>query len=420
MVNLSRYAVFVYGRHVYARVIEALSDTPVVLLTGARQVGKITLAQTAGNATGASYFTLDDAATLASASADPTSFVRNLPQQAIIDEVQRAPELMLAIKASVDTNRRPGRFLLTGSADVLTVPRVADSLAGRMELQRLWPLSQGELEGAKEDFVASLFRDDRPRHSRPLDEDDLRNRLLRGGYPEAVGRPAYDRRAAWFSSYTATIIQRDIRDISNIEGLHDLPRLLQILADRTSTLFNASSLSRETGIAQTTLKRYLVLLESTFLLQFQPAWATNTTKRLTRAPKLLLTDTGLVTATLGIDDARLATDRTLLGRVLETFVVLELYKQLGWSTVRAALFHYRTYSGQEVDVVLETPDGSLAAVEVKATATPTQRDFASLKAFRDDVGQRLTQGVVLYLGDKVLPFGDRLWAVPVGALWTPA
>lgn len=407
-----------FTRRIQGHLQEALTDTPVVLLTGARQVGKSTLAQTVGAAAGASYITLDDAATLAAANADPTGFVQNLPVRVVIDEVQRAPELMLAIKASVDRDRRPGRFLLTGSADVLTLPRVADSLAGRMELLRLWPLSQGELTGHHDDFVTVLFSDDRLAEPPPLTEEDLRIRILRGGYPEVVGRNAAHRRTAWFDSYTATIIQRDVRDLANIEGLHDLPRLLQLLAGRTSTLLNMSSLSREIGMAQSTLRRYLALLEATFLLLYQTAWATNTTKRLTRAPKTLLTDTGLTASLLGTDEQRLLRDRAHLGQLLESFVVLEIYKQLGWSSTRASLYHLRTYSGQEVDIVLERPDGQIAAIEVKATASPTSKDFAGLTALREDVGDRFHRGALLYQGNRVLSFGDRLWAVPVQALWS--
>lgn len=406
-----------FTRHIQRNLQDALEDTPVVLLTGARQVGKSTLAQTVGAINGASYVTLDDAATLAAANADPTGFVLNLPERVVIDEVQRAPELMLAVKASVDRDRRPGRFLLTGSADVLTLPRVADSLAGRMELLRLWPLSQGELTGQSDDFVTTLFSADLMPAPPPLTEEELRARILRGGYPEAVGRTAAHRRTAWFDSYTATIIQRDVRDLANIESLHDLPRLLQLLAGRTSTLLNSSSLSREIGMAQSTLRRYLALLEATFLLLYQPAWATNTTKRLTRAPKTLLTDTGLLASLLGSDEQRLLKDRAHLGQLLESFVVLELYKQLSWSLTRANLYHLRTYSGQEVDIVLERPDGQIAAIEVKATASPTSKDLAGLTALRDDVGERFHRGVLLYQGDRVLSFGDRLSAVPVQALW---
>lgn len=404
-------------RHQYTNLLEALSDTPVVLLTGARQVGKSTLAKAAATETGATYFTLDDASILAAASGDPIGFIRNLPAKAVIDEVQRAPELMLAVKASVDADRRPGRFLLTGSANVLTLPRVADSLAGRMDLLRLWPFSQGELMAQRDDFPAVLFDERPPPSSHPVDEDDLRSRMLRGGYPEAVGRTATKRRSAWFESYVTTILQRDVRELSNIEGIRDMPRLLHVLAGRASTLLNISALSRETGLAQSTLRRYLGLLEATYLLELQPAWAANSTKKLTKSPKVLLTDVGLAASLLDIDDERLQTDRKVFGQLLESFVALELYKQLGWSSIRARINHFRSYAGQEVDIVLERPNGHLAGVEVKASATVSSKDFTGLKAFQEDVGERFVRGVIVYLGDRTLSFGERLWAVPLPALW---
>lgn len=406
------------ARHQRPDLLAALEDTPVVLLTGARQVGKSTLAKAAAEETGATYFTLDEASVLAAANADPVGFVRNLPGRAVIDEVQRVPELMLAVKASVDRDRRPGRFLLTGSADVLTLPRIADSLAGRMDLIRLWPLSQGELAGVREDFPATLFSGEPPPAGERIDEGELRSRLLRGGYPEAVKRASAKRRTAWFEAYVTTILQRDVQALSNIEGLREMPRLLQILAARTSNLLNFSALSRETGLAQSTLKRYLALLEATFLVQLQPAWAAGATRRLTKAPKSLITDVGLAASLLDVDAERLERDRRVLGQLLETFVALELYKQLGWSEVRARLHHFRSYAGREVDVVLERPSGAVAGVEVKASATISGGEFAGLRALQGELGDRFRGGVVLYLGDQVLPFGDRLWAAPVSALWS--
>src|SRR5699024_8471768 len=279
--------------------LEALADTPVVMLAGARQVGKSTLAQT--TIAEATYFTLDDAATLAAAVVDPTGCVGRLPDRTIIDEIQRAPALMLALKAAVDANRRPGRFLLTGSANVLTVPKVADSLAGRMEVLQLWPFSQGEILRQQETFLETLFSGKAFKGMAP-DEDELRSRIVAGGYPEAVARTSSRRRNAWFNSYLSTIVQRDIRDLANITGLHELPRLLRFLAERSSTLLNMAGLAREAAIPQSTLSRYLTLCEATFLLRYLPAWSTSGTKRLTRAPKPFRTDTGLMASLLGIDE----------------------------------------------------------------------------------------------------------------------
>src|SRR5690625_260875 len=404
------------ARFLRTPLLEALADTPVVMLAGARQVGKSTLAQTAITETEATYFTLDDAATLAAAVVDPTGFVGGLPDRTIIDEIQRAPALMLALKAAVDANRRPGRFLLTGSANVLTVPKVADSLAGRMEVLQLWPFSQGEILRQQETFLETLFSGKAFKGMAP-DEDELRSRIVAGGYPEAVARTSSRRRNAWFNSYLSTIVQRDIRDLANITGLHELPRLLRFLAERSSTLLNMAGLAREAAIPQSTLSRYLTLFEATFLLRYLPAWSTSGTKRLTRAPKPFLTDTGLMASLLGIDEARLATDRTLFGRLLECFVVLEIFKQLSYSETAAMPYHYRTYTGHEIDMLLERADGTVAGVEIKATASPTAAFFKTMRELRDELGDRFRRGVLLYLGSEVVPFGDRLEAVPLPALW---
>ncbi|MEX2534859.1 MAG: ATP-binding protein [Trueperaceae bacterium] len=407
-----------FPRHQYAKLLEALNDTPVVLLTGARQVGKSTLAHRAANELAADYFTLDDATTLSAASTDPTQFIRNLPRPVVIDEIQRSPELLLAIKADVDRNRRAGTFLLTGSANVLMLPRVADSLAGRMEVLQLWPLSQGELHGVREDFPAAIFASDHRFQPSSLTEDELVGRLLAGGYPEAAQRNRLPRRQAWFDSYITTILQRDVQDLADIAGLNELPRLLQLLAARTSNLFNYSSTAREIGFPQSTLRRYLSLLQATYLVQLQPAWTSNFVKRIVRSPKILLNDTALSASLLDLDPRRLGGERKLLGQLLESFVVTELYKQLGWSTERARMYHFRSYSGAEVDVVLEHADGRLAGIEVKAASSVRSKDFRGMEALIEEVGERFERGIVLYLGDTVVPFSDRLLALPLPNLWS--
>ncbi|BDP42612.1 hypothetical protein DAETH_25810 [Deinococcus aetherius] len=393
-----------------------MSDTPVILIVGARQVGKSTLA--ARLAPQAAHFTLDDLSVLDAARRDPVGFVRDLPSPALLDEIQRAPELLLPIKASVDRDRQPGRFVLTGSANVLTLPRVADSLAGRVSLQHLWPLSQGEQEGVREDFPAALFAESLPgtlpAGGRP---DDLSARLLRGGYPEAVARGSERRRAAWFGDYLTTLIERDVRDLSRIAGVTELPRLLTLLAARAGNLLNASDLGRDAALNNVTLTRYLELLRALYLVDTLPAWSSNVGKRLIKAPKVYLPDTGLAAHLLGVGEARFSQDRGSLGALLENFVVGELQRQLSWSAVSARLYHYRTAGGAEVDAVLEARDGRVVGVEVKAAATVTGRDFGGLRALSEDAAH-FHRGVVLYTGERVLPFGERLHAVPLGALWT--
>ena len=405
------------SRHIHNSVQLAMTDTPVVLLNGARQTGKTTLAQAIASKSGAQYYTLDDYATLALAAGDPAGFIRNLGGPVIIDEIQKAPELFPAIKLAVDKDRRPGRFLLTGSANVMTLPRLSESLAGRMEIIPLFPFSVGELAGTPEQFLPRLFSGSLAQSKVLSMGEEIETILTRGGYPEATQRESDDRRAAWFASYISTILQRDVRDLARVDALHTLPNLLKLLAARSSGLLNLADAGRDAGLSHTTLTRYLALLETVFLVHRLPAWSRNLGQRLVKAPKVHLVDTGLACHLLGADTRRLSEDRPLLGRLLESFVASELRKQISWIDPRIALFHFRTAAGSEVDLVLEKPDGSVAAIEVKAGATVTASDFTALKALRDSIGRQFQAGVVLHLGDRIVPFGDKLWLVPVSALW---
>jgi predicted AAA+ superfamily ATPase len=394
-----------------------MTDTPVVLLNGARQTGKTTLVQTIAGTHGADYFTLDDAATLALVAGDPSGFVYGLTGPVVLDEIQKVPDLFAAIKVSVDRDRRPGRFLLTGSANIMTLPRLSESLAGRMEIIPLFPFSAGELEGKHEGFLNRLFDGIPGKAKMPPGHQNIAERLVRGGYPEAVQRQTVDRRSAWFAAYISTILQRDVRDLAQIDALHALPNLLKLLAARTSGLLNLADVGRDAGLPYTTLIRHLTLLETIFLVHRLPAWSRNLGKRLVKAPKVHLLDTGLACHLIGADAGRLSGDRPLLGRLLETFVVGELRKQLSWAGLQAMLYHFRTATGSEVDVVLEKADGTVAAIEVKASATVNTSDFVPLQTLRDQLGRQFCAGVVLYLGDQTLSFGDRLWLVPVQKLW---
>ena len=405
------------ARHCAARLRTALADRPVVLLHGARQSGKTTLVRAVSEQTGASYVTLDDLTALAAARGDPAGFLAGFAQPLVLDEVQRAPELLVAIKAAVDRRRTPGRFLLTGSANVLLVPKVAESLAGRMEIVNLWPFSQGEIEGAAEGFIDAAFAEAPPAFGRSPNSGRLTERVLRGGYPEAVTLALPDRRRAWFDAYLMTILQRDVRDLARIEGLAELPRLLALLAARPMAQLNHADLSRGTGLPQSTLKRYFALLETVFLVRLLPPWYANIGKRLVKTPKVLLTDTGLAAHLMGIDDARLAQDRSLLGGLLESFVAMELVKQVGWSIDPPALHHFRTHEGDEVDLVLERRNGALVGIEVKSAATVSTSDFKGLRALAEAAGRRFRRGFVLYTGTEVVPFGAGLFALPVEALW---
>lgn len=408
-----------FERHLAPRLLEALADTPVVLLHGARQTGKSTLVRRlASQEHPARYLTLDDAGVLAAARDDPAGFLAGLNEPVVLDEVQKAPELFPAIKAIVDRDRRPGRFLLTGSANVLLLPRLSESLAGRMDILTLWPLSQGEIEGRREGFVDALFAGTLPRRTgNPRDRGDLVRRLMTGGYPEILGRITGARRDAWFTSYVTTILQRDVRDLANIEGLTVLPRLLGLLAARRMALVNFAELSRSLTVPLSTLKRYMALLETTFLVQMLPAWSGNLGKRLVKAPKLLLADAGLAAHLSGLEAERLSGDVGLVGPLLENFVAMELRKQIAWSRTQPGLFHFRTQTGQEVDVVLEDRRGRIVGLEVKAAATVGAQDFKGLRTLAEATGKRFQRGVVLYTGAEIIPFGTDLHALPVSLLW---
>jgi len=400
-------------RHLLAALDTALRDTPVALLVGPRQAGKSTLARTLVPPD--RYVTLDDATILAAAQRDPAGFLAPFDELTVIDEVQRVPDLLLAVKLAVDRHRRPGRFLLTGSANVLLVPRVADSLAGRMEILTLYPLSQGEIQGKQERFLDAVFGDRLPKTPSAPHRTDMVRRILRGGYPEVYAR-SETRRRRWFTSYITAVLQRDVRDLAHIEKLSALPNLLSLLAARTAGLLNLADVGRGTGLPYATLQRYLALLQTTFLVQPIPAWATNLGSRVTKAPKVALIDTGLAGALLHLTEARLPSEPVPWGGLLENFAVLELLKQASWRADNPRLFHFRTPKGAEVDVVLER-DGHVVGIEIRAAHTVTADDFRGLRVLAELAGRRFHRGLVLYLGGQAVAFGPQLHAVPFTAVW---
>lgn len=406
-------------RNLTPQILAALRDTPVVYLQGPRQSGKSTLAQALReDGYEAEYFTLDDAATLAAARSDPDGFVNGLPERVILDEVQRVLELFRAIKRSVDSKRKPGRFLLTGSAQALVLPELSESLAGRMEVLTLWPFSQGEMAGRKEGFVDACFaREFQPGKFTDTSWPSLAARITTGGYPEVLTRTDAARRRAWFSSYITTILERDVRDLANVTGLRDLPRLLRLAASRAMGLLNFADLSRDAAMPQTTLQRYWALFEAIFLVRSLPPWHANLGLRLVKTPKVLLGDTGLLCHLLGLDVARLQSDDLMTGAALECFVAGELAKQIAWSETCPSLFHYRTHTQQEVDFVSEDARGRLVGIEVKKTASPTSGDFKGLRHLADQTGKRFLRGILLYTGSTSVAFAPNLHAVPVSALW---
>jgi hypothetical protein len=406
-----------YRRNIEERLRAGLQDTPVVFLSGARQTGKSTLAQQLARARSMPYVTLDEATAYAAAAADPQGYLKGLGPVAAIDEVQRVPGLFRALKAAVDTDRKPGRFLLTGSANVMLLPGLSDALAGRMEIVPLRPLSQGELRGIREGFIDRLLAPEPVMPLRGKGDLDVGAVLAAGGYPEALERADPKRRASWFDAYVATVLQRDIRDLANIDGLSELPRLLALLAARSASLVNASELSRASGLPLTSLRRYLALLEAACLFEPLPAWSANLGKRLTKSPKAHLGDPGLAAHLTGHDSGAAEAFAGLRGRLFETFVVCELRKQASWSETAVRLFHFRTHAGREVDVVMEDRRGRIAGVEVKAATSVSKKDFAGLEALAQETGKRFVRGCVLYTGEGAVAFGERLCALPLSALW---
>jgi uncharacterized protein len=409
-------------RNLLPAITAALADRPVVLLHGPRQTGKSTLATAA--APSARYLTFDDLTLVGAAAADPRGFLDGLADSApvILDEVQRVPDLFPAIKAIVDRDRTPGRFLLTGSANIYLVPRISESLAGRMEVATLLPLSQGEIEGHHESFISAIFARRLSLAPKALSPSPratpLAERIVRGGYPELVTRIARARRDAWFASYITAILGRDVRDLANIEDLAMLPRLLALVASRTSGLLNFADLSRSITLPQSTLKRYFSLLQATFMIHLVPPWSANIGLRLVKSPKVFLGDTGLAAHLLAASPARLKREPALLGPLLENFVVTELLKQLSWTAAAPSLYHFRTTTGREVDMVLEDRAGRIVGIEVKSAATITSDDLKGMRALAETAGTRFLRGIILYTGGEHIPFGKDLHALPLHTLWT--
>jgi predicted AAA+ superfamily ATPase len=399
---------------------EALQDARVVFVNGARQAGKTTLVRKLAEELGASYQTLDERAARDLARDDPDEFVhRNRPM--VIDEVQRGgDDLLLAIKAEVDRDPRPGRFLLTGSTRFLTVPDLSESLAGRVELIDLWPLSQGEIEGVRDGFIDRLFASTQTlRRLRPVpvSREAAFERVCRGGFPAAVARDPRQR-ARWLGSYLRTLTERDVGEVANIQRVADLPALVRLLAGRTAAELNMTALANDADVPRTTLIGYLPLLESVFLLFRIPAWSRNVTSKQVKQARMHFTDSALAAHLLGASPASLArAGARMAGPLLETFVASELARQATWSQEDVTLHYFRNHAGAEVDLVLESRDGRVAAVEVKAGRSVGRNDVRSLTLLRDRVGEDFVNGVVLACAESTQPLGERLTSMPLSALW---
>lgn len=407
-----------YPRFATQQVRDALADTPVVAVNGARQVGKTTLVtDLLDGGEGTRLVTLDDETQRSAAHADPTTFVQHAGLL-VIDEVQRCPELLPAIKAEVDRDRRPGRFLLTGSTRLLSTPEMSASLAGRVEIVDLWPLSQGELGRRQEGFIDALLTwGDSLLHESELQRADYMERVYAGGFPEPLGRQGR-RRYRWFANYATTVVERMVAEVADIERLTTMPALLRLCAARTANELKLEDIARDLGLPPRTVSSYLTHLQAVFLVHLVPAWSRNLTSKVARRPKVMLVDSGLAAHLVRVDPRALSDPAAAAaGPLLETFVVMEVRKQLAWSASVGDLYHFRDRGGVEVDIVIETHDGRIAGLEVKASATARNEDFRGLRLFEERLGGRFAGGVVLYTGRQTVPFGPKLAAVPIARLW---
>ncbi len=405
-------------RHAKPLLIESIEDSPVTLIQGSRQSGKTTLAQLVAEPLGYSYLNFDDDVARTTALNDPAGFVADLPDRVVLDEIQRVPGLFSALKIAVDRNRTPGRFILTGSSNVLLNARLSDSLAGRMQVVHLHPLSQSEIERSpSRTFVERLFcKAFDVRHTERL-SGDLADRIAAGGYPAAIGRPPGRRRAAWYRNYIDSLIQRDIRDLASIRSVDTVSKLLAAAVAQNAQIFNVSELASPFQLSRNTILSYFTLIERLYLVERLPAWHSNSLSRLVKRPKVHFGDTGLACGLLGADRTALLANRTVLGRVLETFVLGELRRQASGLAEPYLFFHFRDRDGTEVDIVIEHGAMEVAGVEVKASATVNRSDFAGLRKLKAAAGNRFAAGVVLYDGEVSAPFGEALYAVPIRRLW---
>ena len=403
-----------YSAHL---VEEALADTPVVFIMGARQVGKTTLVNDLIDERW-EYITFDDMAQAEVARSDPVGFIRNLPPKRIaLDEVQRVPDTLVAIKQAVDENRTPGRFLLTGSANALLLPRVSDALVGRMEAVRLATLSECEIVGKEPTFLDTLLSGEAPLAEDVRVRDHLARRIVTGCYPEPLLRGSEKRVRAWYQQYLNTLIQRDLHDLPRIEHVDAMSKLLRLTAVLSGQLVNLTELGGKLGLNRMTAGKYLALLEQLFLVERIPAWHASEFRRMVRTPKMHVVDTGMLCALRGITRRRLLRNPAAFGSLLESFVYNELRKQALWMEEPLTFHHYRDKDKVEVDIVMESASGDCYGVEVKAAASLRSQDFTGLKRFRRRAGERFRTGVLLYDGDHTTSFGDGLFAVPIGALW---
>lgn len=401
---------------------ETLADTPITVISGARQVGKSTLMNQLTSSFDTKLVNLDNASDRSAAEADPDGFVAQFPQGILaIDEIQRVPELLTALKGSVDQDRRPGRFIVTGSADLLSLRGAQESLAGRAETITLEGFSQDELAGTTADFAQFVWSLSTQgviqAHNRVTRRDYLRM-ITTPSFPEALERTERSR-DRWLSNYTDRLLAKDSTDITGIQYPERLRTLLSVIAARNSGEFVPARISRDINVPERSIPTYLAALQSVFLVRVIPGWSDNVAKRAVSTPKVTIADTGLAAHLTGVDKVGLeqSVSSTLIGGLLEGFVIGEIERQRAWSVQSIRMFHYRDDHGREVDVILEDRQRNIVGIEVKATSNPRKEDFRGLSYLRDRLNDRFIAGVVLHTGEQALTFGDRLWALPISTIW---
>lgn len=408
-----------YPRRIRPIVVDALSYARVVLISGARQVGKTTLStEIAATDHPMRTLTLDDAQTRAGALQDPAGFIAGLEGPVLIDEIQRAPELLLEIKRVVDRDTTPGRFLLTGSANVFASRRVIDALTGRIDRIRMWPLAQSEIDGGELNIIDELFAGRAPQiDGAPVGREAFATIIADGGYPEARLRPAGRAREDWFENYIDTAMERDLREIADARRADDMGRLLRLLASQSANLLSYRSVGQRLQMHHNTVQAYVTLLEQMFLVQRLSAWRPGLGARESHRPKIYVCDSGMLAHLLGADAARIGQDDQVTGKACETFVATELLKHATWANQSVRAYHYQR-ERQDIDFILETRAGEIAAIEVKAKASLRPTDWKWLTSLRDAREDKFKSGIVIYSGEQTIPLGDRLWAVPYSGLWT--
>lgn len=406
-----------YKRYCEKKIINALADTPVVIISGPRQSGKTTLARQIQDRDSI-YITLDDITQYDAARNDPIGFIRNLNSKpTIIDEVQRVPELFLAIKQSVDENRVPGRFLLTGSSNAMMLPTLADSLAGRTEIINLLPLTTCEIEGIPSTFFEKIFNNVIPTSRVKRIRNSLMSKILSGGFPEPLSRKNRERRSVWYQQYIKSIVQKDIKDLGRLEHIGVMPKLIRLLANQSGQLVNYTEVANKLGISRQTVSQYTSLLEQLYIFEHLPAWHINENKRLVKTPKIHIVDSGLLCALRCLTEENLVIDSHLFGYLLENYVVNEIRRLATWCDDTIEFSFYRDKDKVEIDLILENYVGNFIAIEIKASATVTSSDFQGLRKFQNLVGKKFEMGFILYDGDHTSQHGDKLYSVPIGCLW---